>query len=123
MNCSCSVNTGYDDDSGRWLKRKVKAEKQHKCYECSEIIQKGEVYSFHTVFYDGVVSNYKLCMACDSLTEHFFSNGWIFGSVRDDLEDYLHYNWHSDLPSSCISKLETKARDFVCDYLQEYQEE
>jgi hypothetical protein len=123
MNCSCSVNTGYDDDSGRWLKRKARAAKPHKCYECGLSIHKGDQYVVHTVFFSGGIDNYKLCMTCDSLTEHFFSNGWIFGSVRDDLEDYLHYNWHSDIPSSCLSKLETKARDFVCDYLQEYQEE
>lgn len=122
MNCSCNA-ASYGEGIGYWSKREIKAAKNHVCYECGGVIKKGELFSYHTVFERGGVDNFKLCMSCDSITENFFSNGWMFGFVIDDLKDYLHYSWREDLPSSCISKLEPKARDMVCDYLQEYQEE
>ncbi len=122
MECSCTASS-YNDGDGSWSMRKRKAAKIHMCYECDTVIQKGEEYAFHSVFYENGISNYKLCANCNALTEVFFSDGWIFGSVIDDLHSFLDHNWKEDLPSSCISKLPQSARDKVCDYLQGYQEE
>ena len=122
MECSCSVNSGYDDDCGSWGVQSRKAAKEHKCYECGSEISKGEFYLFHTVFKEGVIRNFKLCLDCDGITKAFFSYGWVFGSVIDDLKEYLYEKWQEDLPSSCISKLPTGAQQLVCDILQEYQQ-
>lgn len=122
MECSCSVSSGYDGDSNAWGERQRKAAKQHKCYECGQTINKGENYWFHTVFREGSISNFKICLSCESLMNGFFQDGWMYGSVIEDLEEYLHENWKEDLPSSCISKLTKDAQQVVCDHLQQYQE-
>jgi hypothetical protein len=122
MECSCSVGMGFDSDgSCSGADREVRAAKDHKCYECGGMIRKGERYRYHTLFYDGTISNFKLCLACDALVRAFFQNGWIYGSIISDLDDYLYESWQEDLPSNCISKLPPAARDRVCDILQDFQ--
>ena len=123
MECSCSVGL-YDGDGGEshWGVQHRKAAKQHRCCECHGVINKGEYYWYHTVFYDGTVSNYKICEACDCIIHTFFDNGWYYGMVIEELKEYLHDGWSEDLPSSCIVKLVPKARDMVCDFLQRFQE-
>lgn len=123
MECSCAASSGYDGDGGSWGERERKAAKPHKCYECREVISKGEKYWFHTVFGEGTVSNFKICQTCESLMLKFFPDGWTYGQVIDDLESYLDDSWNDDLPSSCISELPLKAQYVVCDYLQRYQDE
>jgi hypothetical protein len=123
MECSCAASSGYDGDGNAWVERERKAAKPHKCFECGAAIVKGEKYWFHTVFGEGTISNFKVCQTCESLMNAFFPDGWMFGSVIEDLESYLHESWENDLPSSCISKLPPSAQHVVCDYLQEYQEQ
>ena len=123
MECSCNADVGLDWEGTCWSgEREVKAAKNHRCYECGCEIKKGDRYRYHTVFGDGTAGNYKLCLACNAIAEIMFSNGFIFGQVIDDLQDYLRRSWRNDLPSNCISKLPAAARDRVCDILQEWQE-
>lgn len=122
MECSCVVSPEYYGEEECLSERERKAAKQHKCFECRGTINKGETYWFHTIFGDGTTRNFKICQECESILNIFFSDGWVYGSSRDDLFDYLHENWQEDLPSSCISKLPPSAKHLVCDYLQEYQE-
>lgn len=121
MDCSCSAHSGYDDDEHSWGKRIVKAAKEHKCYECHGAIHKHEEYHYHTVFSPGTIDNFKVCRTCQNVIDQFFPNGWMFGSIWDDLRSYIDSSWIDDLPSDCISKLVPAARDKVCDILQEYQ--
>jgi len=124
MNCSCNA-IGYMEESEdwHWGVRHIKhAGKDHICGECSVQIKKGQEYYYHTCFGEGTARNYKVCVDCQGIIEHFFSNGWWFGQIWDDLESYLDNAWHGDLPSDCISKLSPAARARVCDFLQRYQE-
>ena len=123
MECSCNAGYGGDWDSGCYSgNREVKAAKPHKCYECGCEIKKGDKYQYWTVFCEGTIDNFKLCSDCNVIAKTFFRDGWMFGSVIDDLGDYLYGSWKTDLPSNCISKLPPGARDRVCDILQEWQE-
>ena len=122
MNCSCSISTSYEGSESSWGVQTRKAAKVHRCCECRTTITKGEKYFYHTVFGDGTIGNYKMCSACNSILESFFTSGWMFGFVLEDLEYHLEESWIDDLPSSCISKLAPGARDMVCDYLQRWQE-
>lgn len=125
MNCSCAA-LGYMEESEdtHWGIRHVKrAGKDHKCYECGTLIEKGSGYALHVLFSNGTAKNYKICPVCQDLIEHFFPNGWFFGTVLDDLKSYLDDAWAKDLPSDCISQLLPAARVWVCDFLQRYQED
>jgi len=120
MDCACTVSNDYESEDCHWGCREIKrAAKNHTCYECGVSIPVGTAYFYHTVFGDGTASNYKYCSDCQSVTKHFFNNGWFFGSVWDSLFDYLSENWRDDLPSSCICKLPPTARDKVCDILDD----
>jgi len=123
MECSCSAYGGYDgDDGGYYGSRELTARKEHECYECQQKIKKGEKFTYHSIFSDGTIANFKVCATCTSIIDGFFPNGWIFGQVTEDLSEYLFEAWQEDLPSDCISKLTPAARDIVCDILQEFQE-
>jgi hypothetical protein len=120
MECSCTARS--IDEDGYYSDRTRRAEKQTTCPECGAIIEKGEEYLFSTLFMDGRIYNSKMCKNCESITKQFFSDGWMIGSIISDLESYLDAVWLNDLPSSCISKLSPKAKDLVCDILQNFQE-
>jgi len=123
MECSCSAYGGdFDDDGVYSSSRELTARKEHQCYECQRTIKKGEKFTYHSIFSDGTIANFKVCATCTSIISGFFPNGWMFGSVKDELSDYLYFTWQEDLPSNCISKLTTAARDIVCDILQGFQD-
>lgn len=119
MDCSCTVSSDYYNDGCSWGVREVmKARKDHVCCECYKTIKTGSSYFYHNCFGDGTISNHKVCQDCQTVIWQFFSDGWIFGNIWEQLEYYLEDNWHDDLPSSCICKLTPIARNKVCDILQ-----
>jgi hypothetical protein len=121
--CGCDAGNDYSGDESQWGVREVhKAGKDHICSECNAEIKKGSGYFYHTVFMYKDIQNFKVCLDCQSVIWQFFSGGWMFSTIWDTLSDYLYYNWSEDLPSSCISKLTPKARDKVCDIIQEIHE-
>jgi hypothetical protein len=126
MECSCEVDT-YDDDCEpvqMYSERMVRSRKDHKCGECRTVsIHRGDVYKYATYLFDGKWEEHKICQMCIDTAKHFFSGGsYPFGTLWDELGDYLNDNWRKDLPSDCISQLPPAARDRVCDILQEFQE-
>jgi len=123
MDCSCSVDFGFNDET-RWSYQQIKkAAKRHKCYECGTPIPAGSSYFCHTIFGGGIVEHFRYCHDCQSVVDKFFTNGWYFGNVWESLSGYLYDNWREDLPSSCICKLTPGARDKVCDILEEIHTE
>lgn len=120
MNCSCSASS-YDGD-GYYSSRHRIAAKESKCPECGRTIKKGEKYLFMTTFYEGSIVNNKVCKDCESIINNFFEDGFMYGSIYEDLESYIDAAWNDDLPSNCISKLTPDAKESVCDILQRYQE-
>jgi hypothetical protein len=122
MNCSCTAMSVELEDA-YWSERKLRAAKLHKCIECGCKIKKEEYFIFGTYIIPGVhIHNSITCLDCKSIQENFFSEGWNIGSLKNDLYNYFDSSWIEDLPSKCISKLTPKARDTVCDLLQEFQE-
>jgi hypothetical protein len=98
------------------------ASKDHRCYECGAAICKGSSFAYHTLFGFRSARNFRICYDCQSVIWRFFGDGWWFGSVWNDLYNYLEENWQDDLPSSCIVKLTPAARDKVCDILELFQQ-
>ena len=120
MECSCSA-TSVDGD-GYFSERIRTAVKEHVCPECKGKIAKGEQYLFSTLFLEGSIHNSKMCMACSSVVDQFFQDGYYVGQVWDSLWSYLDTSWTEDLPSNCISRLHPYAKAEVCDMLQQFQD-
>ena len=123
MECSCSASV-CDEGEGYWNSREMGAAKPHKCCECGEYINKGDMFIFGTYIEPGIrIDNSITCMTCKDIEDSFFKNGHYVGQMLDNLFDYLWDSWGGhDLPSNCISKLTPAARDRVCDILQKFQE-
>lgn len=48
-----------------YAEEKRKARKEHKCFECRKIINKGDTYYHHSGCWDGSFSHYKYCERCN----------------------------------------------------------
>lgn len=60
----CFYYDGYNDLN---VTTYPKARKEHRCYECREIIQKGETYVYFKALFDGSFSKSKTCRRCEYL--------------------------------------------------------
>ena len=124
MDCSCTAtHPDEDSDALGFSERFLTAAKPHICGECGITINKGDRFLFGSIFRQDDIHNYKVCLPCNSIITKFFRDGWVIGSMLDDLDNYFDGVWIDDLPSSCISKLSGRALHTVCDLLQKYQEE
>lgn len=47
------------------------ARKPHICFECQGAISKGERYNHHHGVWDGRGDDFRVCVDCDELREHF----------------------------------------------------
>lgn len=52
-----------------YLEQKRKARKNHTCYECRGLIQKGESYMYYKGLWDGDFCEFKHCLDCSSLIQ------------------------------------------------------
>lgn len=70
-----------------------KARKIHKCYECRKEIKPGDEYSCHKGLWDGQWDEFKICEACqdlsDSMQEAGFCTG--YGNLLSDHAEYIAY--------------------------------
>lgn len=64
-----------------------KARKQHRCYECRGLIEKGEEYHYHSGIWDDPAA-FKVCSDCEQLREDLDKGSDIyettpFGGISD----------------------------------------
>jgi len=129
-NCACiyvDVDEAYDD-SGHDI---VVAGTEHKCCECQRVIDVGESYEDAWggyVEYDDDDSEsltdveiYETCLDCVSAREAFFCQGWYIGMIWEAISDHL---WDvigpsSGISSDCLASLTPRARERVCETIEE----
>lgn len=118
MECAC-IGSNYD--GGEWdfepSETYPSAKKRWKCGECGEVIELGEKYACFSGKEDGRWYLARTCMDCHSVTEHLFC-GYIFGQVWSQLADHLHDSG-GEISFSNIAKLTPKAREKVCDLIEQ----
>lgn len=61
---SCSCLCDYDGAFEVFYETKRKARKDHKCYECRQTIQKGDVYQWTKALLEGEWEVYRFCLPC-----------------------------------------------------------
>lgn len=115
--CSCV----YDDiDHGCYTLKDVnyRAKEDLFCCECSRIIQKGKDYNYSQIISEGTIKTYKTCLDCLSIRKSFFQCGWFYKILIDDLKYHID-EMCGRISSDCIVSLTPRAKDIVCDMIQE----
>ena len=118
MECACTVGDGVDDKVDLLNGRFIKARKEHTCLECYRIIHKGEEYFREVWVYDGDMSTHKTCEDCYSLRQVFFSNGWYYGQLIEDMSDFVG-DCGGEVSIPCMLQLTARARGMVCDMIED----
>jgi len=117
MECA-TVSTGYDDGAATTLSEKiVTARKQHKCHECQRKIQPGERYENYVGLYVNVF-RHKTCLDCVSLRDVFFTYGYTYEAIWQDMWEHI-YECGDEISESALSRLTPAARARVCDMISE----
>ena len=116
MKCE-SAYADYDGDLPvLFTSVKRKARKQHKCCECKRQIEAGETYLVEEGKWDGEFETFKTCSDCLSIRETFFGYGFILGEILETLSDHIY---GGDVPERCIAELTPRAREMVCEIIEE----
>ena len=124
MDCSCTVEQNFDDcETSRILRIDIpKARKEHHCQECGRVIPKGEEYIVEAMVHEGIFSQHKTCEDCYAVRQVFFSSGWWYGGLWDDMREFI-IDCDGDLSVSCIRQLTPRARGIVCDLIEKQWEQ
>jgi len=118
--CSC-IYADYDGCADEIQKAVRVARKPHKCQECYRVIKKGEKYEYYAGNYDGFFTH-KTCTDCLSVREEFFCSGFGFGAIWEDVWEHVQ-ELDGNISSECLAKLTPRAREKICDYVQEAWDE
>jgi hypothetical protein len=118
MECSCEVNIDIDEWSEKIICETRQSEKIHKCDECYKDIQVGEKYELYKGSMDYESFTQVTCMDCISMRNSFFRSGYIFGTIWENLYEFLS-DVEGNIKEECISTLTPVARDKVCRYIND----
>ena len=121
MECSCAIDTSYNDDGDPvacFTHGVRKAIKSHKCRECGREIEKGETYNYTKYLCDGKWWNNKACADCQSAIDKFFPRGGycdLWAEISEEVSET-----YGEIPESCISELSILAREKLCAIMDKY---
>lgn len=111
----CCPLSGSDDGEyvqGHAVKLRT-ARKEHKCYECGEVIMPDSKYEYASGVFDGSGFSHKTCMSCREIRDHFSCAGFIYGQLWEDLEN----NFFPDMKAGgpCMEGLSPEAKGRLFD--------
>jgi len=120
MQCSCNCEVDLDERDSPEICNTVMrtARKIHKCDECRREIKPSEKYESCRGKWKGDFETYKTCADCLSLRNQFFSCGWGFGDIWSNFRDTIG-EWNYEVPEDCIVELTQKAREKVCQEIED----
>ena len=122
MECSCTVEVGDYDPCVTLKEGSPKARKDHKCNECGCLIPSGDQYLTYVGVFEGKFFIHKTCMDCKSIRDVFFSDGFIFEMLWENLHEYIDES-NGEIPENCIAELTPKARNKVCELIEKTWED
>ena len=89
--CDCSADV---DEPAEFARKEFPvALKEHICCECEAKIKPGEKYERATLFFDGSFSQYKTCIPCQSIRDHYCPHGFYYGMLQEQIEECLGFNY------------------------------
>jgi hypothetical protein len=122
-NCDCIyIDTDYNSCPECFHSSMPKARKQHKCCECNRTIEPGERYSNESGKWEGEFRIYKTCPDCLSIRDKMFCNDYVYTELWDNVFCYLQ-SIDYEISEGCLISLTQRARDMICDIIDEAQKE
>lgn len=118
MECSCTVDNDIAERAELISITTPKARKEHICTECKRTIAKTEEYRREFTKFDNETYISKTCEDCLSVREVFFSSGWYYGGIWEQIQDFIN-DVDGDLSVTCLLELTKPARDKILDLIEE----
>ena len=119
----CTCNIDVDLDYGCIVDviedTRPVAKKEHKCNECSVIIEPGQKYSYEKYVLNGGITVHRMCLDCLSIRENLFC-WFMYENLWQEIHEHLSN--YGIFDGSCIDELKPRGRDMVCDVIEEYWE-
>ena len=115
--CACIDIDDYEGAKVSTTKIVV-ARLAHKCYECGRQIETKEKYEYFSGLYDYRWYTVKTCLDCVSARKAFFCSGWYYENLWDSIAEHIHH-CYSQIGEDIICQLTPRARDIVCDMIQD----
>lgn len=103
----------------------VKARKEHKCDECSRIINRGEKYEYVFGIYSDSYDNpciMKTCSICLSIREAFFCDGFLHGDIIEAVREHIRAI-DGKVGFDCLEILTDEARKVILKLMEETMED
>ena len=105
----CPLSVGDGEPYRLENKSMRRAAKEHQCEECTETIAPGTRYEHVKALGDDRWWTHKTCLSCVEIRAHFAcGRGWIYGRLREDLEESLFPNMKAGGP--CMEGLSPAAK-------------
>lgn len=119
MECACTVDVDIEFGDHMQLLSigQHRANKEHMCNECRSTIKKGDWYHREVFKVDNDIDTHRTCEDCYSLRQVFFSSGWYYGQLWDDMEEFVA-GCMGDISVECIRMLTPTARSKVLDIVE-----
>lgn len=124
MECACTVEVDFSDGDEMELLsvKQLHAARKHKCDECKEDINRGDWCHREVFKCAGNIETHRTCEHCYSLRQVFFSRGWYYGIIWDQMQEFIG-ECDGDISVECIRMLTPKARGKVLDMVEERWEQ
>ena len=119
MDCTCAIDNDTGETGQMFTKHNRKARKKHRCHECGKAILPGEEYRYESGKWDDEISSFRTCLDCLSIRDEIFCS-FVYGNVWEDLRYEIQ---NGSVPESCIAELTPRARDMVCEEIEESWED
>ncbi len=115
--CSCIYMGDYDGPEF-CSELYPTAAKEHECGECGKTIEVGEKYEKTTGCWEGTFNTHKTCLDCVSMRDSFFCDGWCYTRIWEFLSDHI-MEVQGQVSSECLVPLTPRAREKVCELIEE----
>ena len=98
--------------------RNQKARKEHKCSECSRVIQVGETYNVQRAVFDGCADSYKTCAHCQVVQSWLQKEcgGYMYHGVHEDIDQHRNEGYGfgvTRLSAGISGRMEAQRRQII----------
>lgn len=110
MSCQdVCMTADYDGSCEFYNATEPRAAKDYQCFECGDVIAKGERYEYFVGKFDGDLLTQRTCLVCVEVREAFYCDGWLLGTLWEDMREQMFDHWNEMTAIDCLAKLETPA--------------